>query len=86
MRVAIVFVVVVFAIMQSVYSFKLASGLKRGLARSSFFSMMAPAATLTSPLKLTGKTAGQQLLEKTDCFIFDCDGVIWKGVSVNTLQ
>eukprot|EP00607_Mallomonas_marina_P007872 CAMPEP_0182423890 /NCGR_PEP_ID=MMETSP1167-20130531/9972_1 /TAXON_ID=2988 /ORGANISM="Mallomonas Sp, Strain CCMP3275" /LENGTH=317 /DNA_ID=CAMNT_0024603221 /DNA_START=177 /DNA_END=1130 /DNA_ORIENTATION=- len=33
-----------------------------------------------TPEKLIG--GAQALLDKTDCFIFDCDGVIWKGDSI----
>merc|ERR1719331_3553508 len=40
------------------------------------------ATTIAGPEKLTASTAGSKLLDKTDCFIFDCDGVIWKGDSV----
>ena len=48
----------------------------------SAFRLMA-AATMNSkttiePKKLHGADAAD-LLNKTDCFIFDCDGVIWKG-------
>lgn len=84
MKVALIFCVVIFAVMQSVYSFKIGSGLRRGFAtpmRTLAFNMMASVATSTAPMKLTGKTAARQLLDKTDCFIFDCDGVIWKGAA-----
>lgn len=37
---------------------------------------MASVSTLPTPEKLLGS---EKLLAKTDCFIFDCDGVIWKG-------
>jgi 4-nitrophenyl phosphatase/phosphoglycolate phosphatase len=40
------------------------------------------ATTIAGPEKLTASTAGSKLLDETDCFIFDCDGVIWKGDSV----
>jgi phosphoglycolate/pyridoxal phosphate phosphatase family enzyme len=33
-----------------------------------------------SPKKLTG--GADSVLDKTDCFIFDCDGVIWRGDSL----
>jgi len=39
----------------------------------------ATTATLPVPEKLRG---ADKLLAKTDCFIFDCDGVIWKGDSL----
>ena len=35
--------------------------------------------SLRTPEKLLQPS---KLLDKTDCFIFDCDGVIWKGDSV----
>jgi len=35
-----------------------------------------------SPVKMNGGPLGTKLMEKTDVFIFDCDGVIWKGDSL----
>lgn len=56
------------------------------LARAFSFSTKSIAAkslsrlnALRTPEKLT---TPEKLLDKTDCFIFDCDGVIWKGDSV----
>ena len=39
------------------------------------------ASTLSSTTKLLGN-APEKLLSRTDVFIFDCDGVIWKGDSL----
>ncbi|KAK1423681.1 hypothetical protein QVD17_18988 [Tagetes erecta] len=43
-----------------------------------FFPLMADdkSTTLCQPLSLTNV---QNLLDSVDCFLFDCDGVIWKG-------
>ena len=37
--------------------------------------------TLVNPIKMKN-THAKELLDKTDVFIFDCDGVIWKGDSL----
>uniref|UniRef100_A0A7S2V044 Phosphoglycolate phosphatase n=1 Tax=Fibrocapsa japonica TaxID=94617 RepID=A0A7S2V044_9STRA len=44
---------------------------------------MATTETALSPSKVDKLTEpGKQLLDKTDIFIFDCDGVIWRGDSL----
>ena len=37
--------------------------------------------TLVNPIKMKN-THAKELFDKTDVFIFDCDGVIWKGDSL----
>lgn len=52
---------------------------------SSAFSLRAGAASTLvtkAPVKMNGGALGAKLMEKTDVFIFDCDGVIWKGDSL----
>ena len=40
---------------------------------------LSSSATLATPVKLLG---AEKLMASTDVFIFDCDGVIWKGDSI----
>ena len=89
MKTAAIFVIVCLCMIQSAFSFGLnsirrSSGLlKATKSRTPFKSSTSlHATTIAGPEKLTKSTAGTKLLEKTDCFIFDCDGVIWKGDSV----
>lgn len=85
MRVVFVFLIVVLAVMQRTLALSMSPSLVRTGARAVGFSTSLFAATSTTiltPEKLTGKSAAVKLLGKTDCFIFDCDGVIWKGDSV----
>ena len=71
--------------LRSVYSFNLGSALKRGLRSTTSQVSMISGVSVTNPIKLTGQSAGKALLDKTDCFIFDCDGVIWKGIVIEQL-
>ena len=48
-----------------------------GRALNTIHMMASSAPTATQPL-----SSPQDLLSKTSCFIFDCDGVIWKGDSL----
>ena len=95
MRVIFTFAVVILAIMQKTFAFMLTSTLalrstssvtsRLAISSQSFFSLRMStdvSVKLLSPEKLTGTTASSKLLSKIDCFIFDCDGVIWKGDSV----
>lgn len=71
-----IFALVVLTMIQASLGFGLNTRRRPSLLRatSALFS--------SAPEKLSGSTAGSKLLDKTDCFIFDCDGVIWKGDSV----
>ena len=42
----------------------------------------ATASPLRTPAKVIKGKGADSFLSKTDCFIFDCDGVIWKGDSL----
>merc|ERR1719231_1221376 len=89
MKTAAIFVIVCLCMIQSAFSFGLNS-IRRSTGLLNTTKTRTPfrsstglqATTIAGPEKLTKSTAGTKLLEKTDCFIFDCDGVIWKGDSV----
>lgn len=40
------------------------------------------AASTKAPVKINSYQDSKKLFDNTDCFIFDCDGVIWKGDSL----
>ena len=48
------------------------------LSRTSLFSTLTPSMTAT-PKKILG---ADEIIKNSDVFIFDCDGVIWKGDSL----
>ena len=81
MKIAI-FTIVVIAMIQSTLSMGMSVMRRTSSLRIPMrsLSMGVGAAVDTKvPEKLNGKTSGSKLIGKTDCFIFDCDGVIWKG-------
>ena len=88
MRSVTIFLIVVICMISSVYSLKATKFFKTTISKRVFFpstNLYMSTDTkpkLATPLKLNSKTASSKLLEKTDCFIFDCDAVIWKGDSV----
>lgn len=53
-------------------------------SRGGSFVGSSPSALFSSSLKAgpVKLKDASELLKKTDCFIFDCDGVIWRGDSV----
>lgn len=56
--------------------------LKSSTRHAARFSMPTPSMTTTAP-QLAGKlTDSKALLDRTNTFIFDCDGVIWRGDSL----
>ena len=82
----LVVLIITIMILTKVSAFR---GLGRALkpvrvASRSISSTLSMTSTLTGPeLKIPEKILGaEKLLAKTDVFIFDCDGVIWKGDSI----
>merc|ERR1719460_191462 len=62
---------VMFALLSTVSGFGLKSGMRmRGASKLAMGG---------NPEKILG---ADKIFDKTDCFIFDCDGVIWRGDSV----
>jgi hypothetical protein len=67
-------IVTIMFVSASSFSLKSIRAPIRGVATRMSASVDSPVASM--PVKLLG---AKDLLAKTDVFIFDCDGVIWKG-------
>lgn len=61
---------------------KLVQRNKRVSGRQTVQSVTCMATAAGSGLKRADEADKVALVDKVDCFIFDCDGVIWKGDSV----
>ena len=78
-RLLVLLVVVVCMMFSAVSGFSSRSFRKPSLMKSVLSMTLSSSATLATPVKLLG---AEKLMASTDVFIFDCDGVIWKGDSI----
>ena len=76
-----------FSLVSFVLMFSSAAGfmlksLRRPMALGPRMMGTSTMSVLTTPKKVIKGKGADEFLSKTDCFIFDCDGVIWKGDSI----